>query len=51
VVGPLPAPFGHEVTYTAAVPAASANRSAALAFIRALTAPAAHSVWQQAGFE
>jgi molybdate transport system substrate-binding protein len=51
VVGPLPAPFGHEVTYTAAVPAASANRSAALAFIRALTAPAARSVWQQAGFE
>ena len=51
VVGPLPAPLGHEVTYTAAVPATSANRDAALAFIRALTAPGARGVWQRAGFE
>jgi molybdate transport system substrate-binding protein len=51
VVGPLPAPFGHEVTYTAAVAASSANQEAALAFIRALTAPAVRGVWQQAGFE
>ena len=51
VVGPLPAPYGHEVTYTAAVPVASANREGALAFIRALTAPATRTVWRAAGFE
>jgi molybdate transport system substrate-binding protein len=51
VVGPLPAPLGHEVTYTAAVPIASGNRDAALGFIRALTAPATRTVWQQAGFQ
>lgn len=51
VVGPLPAPLGLEVTYTAAVPAASANREAAMAFIGALTRPEARGVWQRAGFE
>lgn len=51
VVGPLPDPLGHEVTYTAAVPAGAAHREEALAFIRALTAPATRGVWQQAGFE
>jgi molybdate transport system substrate-binding protein len=51
VVGPLPAPLGHEVAYTAAIAADSDNKDAALAFIRALTAAAAKAVWQRAGFE
>jgi molybdate transport system substrate-binding protein len=51
VAGPLPAPLGLGTTYCAAVSAASTERAAAVAFIAALTAPAARPIWQAAGFD
>lgn len=51
VVGPLPAPHDHEVTYTAAVPASAANRDDALALVRAVTGVTVRDIWRAAGFE
>lgn len=51
IVGPLPAPYSHSVTYAAAVSARSSLPDAARAFIAMLTAPDAASAWAAAGFE
>jgi molybdate transport system substrate-binding protein len=51
ILGPLPPPYGHETAYTAAVASDSSRKDAARAFIVALTAPAARSVFAKAGFE
>jgi molybdate transport system substrate-binding protein len=51
VLGPLPAPLGNATTYCAGVMSVSAAPDAALAFIAALTRPAAGDVWTSAGFE
>ena len=51
IAGPLPAPYGQDTLYTAAVSAAAAAPEAARAFIAALTAPAARGTWRKAGFE
>jgi molybdate transport system substrate-binding protein len=51
ILGPLPPPYGHSVAYTAAVSACSSFPDEARAFIAALTAPRARSVWAAAGFE
>jgi molybdate transport system substrate-binding protein len=51
IVGPLPAPFGQDTVYCAAVMTASAARDAATAFITALTAPGTRETWKKAGFE
>jgi molybdate transport system substrate-binding protein len=51
IAGPLPAPLGQSTTYCATVSAASTERAAAMAFIAALTAPAARAIWQAAGFD
>jgi molybdate transport system substrate-binding protein len=50
ILGPLPPPYGHETAYTAAVAADSRHRDDALAFIAALTAPGARTVFAKAGF-
>ena len=51
IAGPLPPPLGNDTTYCAAVSAASPERAAANAFIAALMAPSARSLWQAAGFD
>jgi molybdate transport system substrate-binding protein len=51
IIGPLPAPFGHGASYSAAVTATCAAPDAARAFIAALTAPATRPLWNGAGFE
>jgi ABC-type molybdate transport system substrate-binding protein len=51
IVGSLPAPFGQDTVYCAAVMTASAARDAAQAFIAALTAPSTRETWKKAGFE
>jgi molybdate transport system substrate-binding protein len=51
IVGPLPPPLGSATTYCAAVMVGSTAADAAGAFIAALTAPEACTVWQDAGFE
>ena len=51
ILGPLPPPFGHATGYTAAVPSGSKVPDTARAFIAALTAPDARSIWVAAGFE
>jgi molybdate transport system substrate-binding protein len=51
ILGPLPAPYGHETAYAAAVASDSLRKEAAAAFIAALTAPAAREVFGKAGFE
>jgi molybdate transport system substrate-binding protein len=51
IAGPLPPPLGQDTVYTAGVPAASAAPDAARALVAALTAPAARTIWQNAGFE
>jgi molybdate transport system substrate-binding protein len=51
IVGPLPAPFGQDTIYCAAVMTASAARDAAMALIAALTAPGTRETWKKAGFE
>src|SRR5262245_44822731 len=50
IVGPLPAPFGQDTVYCAAVMAASAAKDPAAALIAALTAPGTRETWQKAGF-
>jgi molybdate transport system substrate-binding protein len=51
IAGPLPPPLGNETVYCAAVWSGSTSPDAAGAFIAALTAETARSVWRTAGFE
>jgi ABC-type molybdate transport system substrate-binding protein len=51
IAGPLPAPFGQDTVYCAAVMAASEAQAAAAALIAALTAPGSRETWRTAGFE
>jgi molybdate transport system substrate-binding protein len=51
ILGPLPAPYDHSISYAAAASAHSASPDAARAFIAALAAPDAAGVWAAAGFE
>ena len=51
ILGPLPPPYGHVTSYTAAVSASSVAPAEARAFIAVLTAPEAREVWGAAGFE
>lgn len=51
IAGPLPAPFGQDTTYCAAVMAASAAQEAGAALIAALTRPDTRATWTKAGFE
>ena len=51
IAGPLPAPFGQDTVYCAAVMTASAAKDAAGAFIAALAAPGTRETWKKAGFE
>ncbi|HEY5217342.1 MAG TPA: substrate-binding domain-containing protein [Pseudolabrys sp.] len=51
VVGPLPGDLHNANTYTAAIPAGSAVRDAATAFLRKLTDPATAARWTAAGLE
>jgi molybdate transport system substrate-binding protein len=51
IAGPLPAPFGQDTVYCAAVTAASGAKQAAADFIAALTKADTRAVWTKAGFE
>jgi molybdate transport system substrate-binding protein len=51
IAGPLPAPFGQDTTYCAAVMAGSSARDAAVALIAALTRHDTREIWSRAGFE
>ena len=51
IAGPLPAPFGQDTTYCAAVMVGSAAKEAAAALIAALTQPDTRATWTRAGFE
>lgn len=51
IVGPLPGDLQNKGSYTAAIPAGSAVRDAASAFLRALTDPATRARWTAAGLE
>jgi ABC-type molybdate transport system substrate-binding protein len=51
IAGPLPAPFGQDTVYCAAVMTASGEPDAAAAFIAALTRPETRETWKRAGFE
>ena len=51
IAGPLPAPFGQDTIYSAAVMAGSTAKEAAADFIAALTKPGTGETWQKAGFE
>jgi molybdate transport system substrate-binding protein len=51
IAGPLPAPFGQDTVYCAAVMTASAASAVAGDFIAALTAAETRPVWLKAGFE
>jgi molybdate transport system substrate-binding protein len=51
ILGSLPPPYGHTIAYAAGVSARSSHADAAHAFIAALTAPSAASIWAAAGFE
>jgi molybdate transport system substrate-binding protein len=51
ILGPLPLPYGHSIAYTAAASTRSGYPGEARAFIAALTAPEAASIWAAAGFE
>lgn len=50
IAGPLPAPFGQDTVYCAAVVAASTAQDAAQALIAALTGPGTRETWKKAGF-
>jgi molybdate transport system substrate-binding protein len=50
VLGPLPAPYGNETTYAAAIPRAGRSFEAAQALILALTDPRGRDTWEAAGF-
>jgi molybdate transport system substrate-binding protein len=51
IAGPLPAPFGQDTVYWAAVMATSRAPAAAGALIAALRRPKARDIWAKAGFE
>jgi molybdate transport system substrate-binding protein len=51
IAGPVPAPFGQDTIYCAAVMAVSRDKSAAAAFIAALIDPDTAGTWRRAGFE
>jgi molybdate transport system substrate-binding protein len=51
IAGPLPPPLGQDTIYCAAVMAGSAEKAAAVDFIKALTRPGTRERWKQAGFE
>jgi molybdate transport system substrate-binding protein len=51
VVGPLPGELHSGNTYTAAIPAGSASRAGATAFLRKLTSSAIRDRWTAAGLE
>ncbi len=51
IAGALPAPFGQDTIYCAAVMAGSAAGQAAADFIAALTRPDTKTAWSKAGFE
>jgi molybdate transport system substrate-binding protein len=51
IAGPLPAPFGQDTIYVAAVMAGRAAKEAAADFIAALRAPDTKETWKKAGFE
>jgi molybdate transport system substrate-binding protein len=51
VLGPLPAPYGNDTTYGAAVMTGSLEEAAARAFIAAITATTRRGAWADAGFE
>ena len=51
VIGPLPGELYHANTYTAAFPAKSTQREAAMVLLRVLTNPATRGRWSQAGLE
>jgi molybdate transport system substrate-binding protein len=51
IAGPLPAPYGLDTTYTAAVMAGSRAKEAAIALIAALIQPDTRPTWTKAGFE
>ncbi|MEA2995983.1 MAG: hypothetical protein QOG74_1532 [Alphaproteobacteria bacterium] len=51
IAGPLPAPFGQDTTYCAAVMAGSAAKDPAAALIAALTELSTRPIWTRAGFE
>lgn len=50
IAGPIPAPYGQDTVYCAAVSDSSQEKAAASAFIAALTAPATRDTWAKAGF-
>jgi molybdate transport system substrate-binding protein len=50
IAGPVPAPFGQETTYCAAVTAGRDAQDAATAFIAALSHPRTSETWTEAGF-
>jgi molybdate transport system substrate-binding protein len=51
IAGPLPAPFGQDTIYSAAVMAGSPAKETAADLIAALTRPETAATWQKAGFE
>ncbi len=51
VIGPLPGELNYSNTYSAAIHAGSTQRDAALAFLKALIAPASRPRWTAAGLE
>ena len=51
IAGPLPAPFGQDTVYCAAVWSGSGVKDVAAHFIAALTKPDTKAAWKKAGFE
>jgi molybdate transport system substrate-binding protein len=51
LVGPLPAGLQNYIVFSAAIPVRNTAPEPALAFIKALAAPAARDAWQNAGME
>ena len=51
IAGPLPAPFGQDTIYSAAVMAGSSAQEASAVLIAALTKQETRETWQKAGFE
>jgi len=51
IAGPLPAPFGQDTIYVAAVMASSEAKDTAQDFVSALMKPGTDTAWSRAGFE
>ena len=51
LLGPVPAAVQVYITYDVAVPSTNAAPAAALAFVKAIVAPAARTTWAAAGLE